>query len=53
MLSTFLSYFSSLEDPRIDYQKLHSLTDILFLTLCAVLSGYNDWDEIKVYGIDK
>jgi predicted transposase YbfD/YdcC len=53
MLSTFLSHFTCLEDPRIERQKLHSLTDILFLTLCAVLSGCNDWDEIEEYGIEK
>jgi predicted transposase YbfD/YdcC len=53
MLSTFSEHFTSLEDPRIERRKLHLLEDILFLTLCAVLSGCNDWDEIEEYGIEK
>jgi len=53
MLSTFSEHFSTLEDPRINRRKLHLLGDILFLTLCAVLSGCNDWEEIEEYGIEK
>lgn len=50
---SLLEYFSSIEDPRIDRQKLHCLSSIIFLTICAVLSGCNDWDEIEEYGIEK
>jgi predicted transposase YbfD/YdcC len=53
MLNTFLEHFQSIKDPRIDRHKQHSLHDIIFLTLCAVLSGCNDWDEIEEYGIEK
>lgn len=53
MVSKFLEHFSIIEDPRIDRHKQHSLHDIIFLTLCAVLSGCNDWDEIEEYGIEK
>jgi predicted transposase YbfD/YdcC len=53
MPSSLLEHFSSIEDPRIDRQKLHSLSSIIFLTICAVLSGCNDWDEIEEYGIEK
>jgi len=53
MLKTFLDHFTTLEDPRVERNKLHSLSDILFITLCAVLSGCNDWDEIEEYGIEK
>lgn len=49
MLSNFSEYFSSLEGPRIERHKQHPLEDILFLTLYAVLSGCNDWDEIEEY----
>ena len=35
--------FSKVKDPRKDRKKLHKLHDILVLTLCAVLSGCNDW----------
>lgn len=53
MTVSLLEHFSSLEDPRIERRKLHSLESILFLTVCAVLSGCNDWDEIEEYGIEK
>ena len=53
MTTSLFEHFSSIEDPRIERQKLHSLSSILFLTICAVLSGCNDWDEIEEYGIEK
>jgi len=53
MLPTFLEHFSSLADPRVERNKLHSLSSILFITLCGVLSGCNDWDEIEEYGLEK
>lgn len=48
-----LSFFEGLTDPRVDRTKLHSLKDIIGLTICAVLSGCNDWDEIELYGEQK
>lgn len=48
-----LSYFDSLADPRVDRTKLHALKDIIGLTICAVLSGCDDWEEIELYGNQK
>ena len=28
----------------------HKLTDIILLTICAVLSGQDDWKAINLYG---
>lgn len=53
MLHNLLEQFSSITDPRIDRNKLHPLSSIIFLTICGVLSGCNDWDEIEQYGIEK
>ena len=53
MTLSLFDHFSLIEDPRIERQKLHSLSSIIFLTICAVLSGCNDWDEIEGYGIEK
>jgi len=37
-------YFADLDDPRRDTKnKLHLLSDILFIVLCSVLSGIEDW----------
>jgi predicted transposase YbfD/YdcC len=48
-----LSFFENLADPRVDRTKLHSLKDIIGLTICAVLSGCDDWEEIELYGHSK
>ncbi|WP_142786027.1 transposase family protein [Changchengzhania lutea] len=51
--TTFLSkYFSNLQDlRRTDKGNLrHHLSDILLLTLSAVLSRCQEWDEILLFG---
>ena len=48
-----IPFFDELADPRIERCKLHKLTDILFLTLCAVMCGCDTWDEIEAYGHEK
>jgi predicted transposase YbfD/YdcC len=45
--------FSELEDPRIERRKLHKLEDIIILTLLAVISGCNEWQEIELFGRTK
>ena len=47
---TFLDFFSSIEDPRIDRCKLHPISEILLLTLAAVISGAEGWIDIERYG---
>ncbi len=42
--------FESLDDPRYERNRLHRLTDILTLAVCAVLGGANTWDAIAKYG---
>jgi len=42
--------FSGLEDPRIDRTKLYPLMEIIFLTVSAVISGCQAWDEIADFG---
>ena len=43
-------YFGSLPDPRIDRQKLHHLTDIVSITICAVLCGAEAWTHVEKFG---
>jgi predicted transposase YbfD/YdcC len=45
--------FEGLSDPRVIGRTAHSLTDILFLTLCAVLCGMDDWESIEEWGIER
>lgn len=41
---------SMLEDPRIDRRKIHELTDILVLSILAVLYGADGWEDIQEFG---
>jgi len=45
-----LDHFSGIVDPRVEKNKLHSLESIVFITVCAVFSGCDDWEDIEDYG---
>lgn len=45
-----LGGLAGLHDPRIDRKKLYPLTELLFLTVNAVMCGYSEWDEIVDFG---
>lgn len=47
---SIIDHFRELEDPRIDRHKRHSLIDIIVLTVCAVISGAETWEDIEDYG---
>ena len=42
-------YFRKLKDPRINRNKLHLLLDIVVITLCAVIAGCQDWQQIVTF----
>jgi predicted transposase YbfD/YdcC len=42
--------FEGLQDPRVVGRTTHQLEAILFLTLCAVLCGMDDWESIEQWG---
>ena len=48
--ASIVGHFSILKDPRIERNKRHSLIDIMVLTVCAVVSGAQTWEEIQDYG---
>lgn len=48
-----LRLFEEVEDPRVNRTKRHSLVDILFLTLCAVICGADGWTEVELFGKSK
>ena len=54
-LSTFLSCFSTLTDPRRTNKGhlLYTLEEILFLTISACVSGVNCWTGIQSFGEEK
>ncbi len=45
-----LRFFDELEDPRMDRTKRHSLSDILVITICAVICGADEWTEVELFG---
>ena len=45
--------FSIIKDPRMERKKLHSLIDVLVLTVCAMLSGAEGYCAIESFGRNK
>jgi len=50
---TLRECFAELPDPRREHRRLHSLWDIVGLTLCAMICGCNEVVEIEEYGRKK
>lgn len=46
-------HFGNLKDPRAAHSILHKLIDILIITICAVISGADDFVAIAEYGKEK
>jgi predicted transposase YbfD/YdcC len=46
----FLTHFVDLQDPRVERTKLHKLLDIVFIAVCAVVSGANDFVGMAKFG---
>lgn len=43
----FVDHFEKIEDPRIDRTKLHLLSDLLTIALCATLAGGTTWEDMQ------
>ena len=50
---TVNQYFGSLRDPRLANRTIYSLVDILFITICAVLCGAEDLEDVATYAQEK
>lgn len=48
--TTISEHFSAIKDPRLERTKLHQLIDIITITICAVISGAESWDDIEDFG---
>jgi predicted transposase YbfD/YdcC len=42
-------FFTRLRDPRRRHRRRHLLLDIVVLTLCAVIAGANDWQQVVTF----
>lgn len=47
-----LTVFSGIADPR-GSNASHPLSSVLFIALCAVISGAESWEDIELYGQSK
>jgi len=45
-----LAHFDELTDPRIERTKLHSLTDMVAIALCAAICGAEGWADVECFG---
>ncbi len=48
--ASIIHHFSTLTDPRVNRRKLHRLSDIFFITLCATICGADNWVAIEKSG---
>lgn len=46
----FLSYFETIEDPRIERTKKHLLSDIIVIAVLSFICGAESWEDIEDYG---
>jgi predicted transposase YbfD/YdcC len=46
----FFSHFANLPEPRIDRTKRHKLMDVVFIAVCALFSGANDFVGMEKFG---
>jgi predicted transposase YbfD/YdcC len=50
MRTSLYDHFSQLPDPRLNRNKKHNLTDIIVLSILAVICGAESWDSIEEFG---
>ena len=48
-----MNQLTVLQDARQPWKVLHKLTDILILTICAVIAGCEGWEEIEDFGNER
>lgn len=46
---TIKKYFRKLKDPRVRRRQRHLLVDIVIITICAVICGCNDWQQVETF----
>jgi len=46
----FFAHFANLPEPRVDRTKHHMLMDVVFIAVCALLSGANDFVGMEKFG---
>jgi predicted transposase YbfD/YdcC len=47
--NSFLDYFSQIEDPRLGRMRLHSIEEILLVTLFGLIANCDGWNDIETF----
>jgi predicted transposase YbfD/YdcC len=47
---SIVKHFGSLRDPRHDRTRIHKLSDILVIAICAIICHADSWEEVEAYG---
>lgn len=45
-----IDYFTLLSDPRVERSKEHKLSDIIFISISAVICGAETWNDMEAFG---
>lgn len=53
LTSKISSIFSEIEDPRVERNRVHLLTDILIIAILSVIAGAKGWEDMENYGLSK
>lgn len=53
MKTSLPDYFSEISDPRVQGRCLHLLSDILLLGLCTYITGGTDYQDMRLFGIER
>ena len=48
-IASLLTSLGSVPDPRVNRTLLHPLVNVLTMSLCAVISGAEGWDDVAAY----
>jgi len=48
--ATIKKHFRNLKDPRRAHRKRHLLMDIIVISICAIICGANDWQQVVTFG---
>src|SRR5262245_59593071 len=51
--ASIVEHFQTLEDPRIERTKKHTLLDILVIALCTLLTGGEGFQDMELFGKSK
>src|SRR3954452_22549766 len=52
-MASFEQHFQDLQDPRVERTRKHPLINIVFMTVCGVLSGANSIAAIHEFALDR